>query len=177
MRAAIIADLLNDSTGAPTLKLLYVTPEQIDTRDFMSVLRALDRRRMFALLAIDEAHCVSQWGHDFRPAYQRLAQVRHYCPGIPVMALTATASISVRNDVIRSLELVQPLIITTSVDRPNLLFEVILKVIYPSLYKTYKALLRLLQDLMTETGAGEDLVQFIQGQQSCGIVYAHKVPV
>ena len=101
-------------------KLVYVAPERFRSRAFRA---ALDQIPV-SLLAIDEAHCISQWGHDFRPDYRRLKAVRSRIGQVPVIALTATATPDVRQDVIRELEMTDALEIVTGFDRPNLEFEV-----------------------------------------------------
>ena len=75
------------------------------------------------ILAIDEAHCVSQWGHDFRPEYMRLGEARQKLGSPPCIALTATATEDVRDDIIRSIGLREPTIIVTGFDRPNLVYR------------------------------------------------------
>ncbi|KAI5704649.1 hypothetical protein M8J75_007572 [Diaphorina citri] len=88
----------------PRIKLLYLTPEKIaSSAQIGSLFSSLYSRHLLARFVIDEAHCVSQWGHDFRPDYKRLAQLRHEYPGVPLMALTATATPRVRNDVLHQL--------------------------------------------------------------------------
>ncbi len=103
------------------LKLLYVAPERFDLG------RALDRIAAIgvSLLAIDEAHCVSEWGHDFRPSYLRVRQVRERLGLPPTIALTATATPEVRKDIVKQLGLSQPEIIVTGFDRANLGYHVI----------------------------------------------------
>uniref|UniRef100_A0A671S8V5 ATP-dependent DNA helicase n=1 Tax=Sinocyclocheilus anshuiensis TaxID=1608454 RepID=A0A671S8V5_9TELE len=77
-----------------------------------------------SLVAVDEAHCISQWGHDFRSAYRDLWKLKKNLPGVPILALTATASPSIREDIVKSLRLINPLITCTSFDRPNLYLDV-----------------------------------------------------
>jgi ATP-dependent DNA helicase RecQ len=98
------------------LRLLYVSPERFDSEDFTGQVT----RARVALLAIDEAHCVSQWGHDFRPAYQRLGRRRQLFPEAPVVAVTATATPRVRRDIVDQLALRNPVVQVGGFDRPNL---------------------------------------------------------
>ncbi|XP_041999047.1 ATP-dependent DNA helicase Q-like 3 isoform X1 [Salvia splendens] len=114
----------NLESGKPSLQLLYVTPELIATSGFMSKLMKIHGRGLLNLIAVDEAHCVSTWGHDFRPSYRKLSSLRNNLPGIPVLALTATAVPKVQEDVIKSLSLQKPLVLKSSFNRPNLYYEV-----------------------------------------------------
>ncbi|XP_047944093.1 ATP-dependent DNA helicase Q-like 3 isoform X5 [Salvia hispanica] len=114
----------NLESGKPSLQLLYVTPELIATSGFMSKLMKIHGRGLLNLIAIDEAHCVSTWGHDFRPSYRKLSSLRNNLPGIPVLALTATAVPKVQEDVIKSLSLQKPLVLKSSFNRPNIYYEV-----------------------------------------------------
>jgi ATP-dependent DNA helicase RecQ len=99
--------------------LLYVAPERFFASSFQHVLDGLKVR----LFAIDEAHCISQWGHDFRPEYSRLGEVRRRLGAPPTIALTATATDEVRADIIRQLALREPRVHVTGFDRPNLAYE------------------------------------------------------
>ena len=97
-------------------RLLYVTPERFRKSEFVDALSKRDVR----LLAVDEAHCISEWGHDFRPSYRNLAGLKQRYSGIPVLALTATATPQVTRDIIDQLALVNPLQVRGSFYRPNL---------------------------------------------------------
>eukprot|EP00891_Asterochloris_glomerata_P002351 jgi/Astpho2/2351/gw1.00044.127.1_t len=116
--------LMQLQTNTPSIKLLFVTPELLATNSFTSILSKLQMRKAISLLAVDEAHCISSWGHDFRPAYRRLAAVRRILPGVPVMALTATATVKVQEDVIASLGLQDALMLVSSFNRPNIMYKV-----------------------------------------------------
>jgi ATP-dependent DNA helicase RecQ len=103
------------------LKLLYVAPERFDVGTSAERLRAAG----VSLLAVDEAHCISEWGHDFRPSYQRLGALRLALGDPPVIALTATATPAVRRDIAKQLGLRNPEIIVTGFDRKNLRYHVV----------------------------------------------------
>lgn len=111
-------------SGKPSVRLLYVTPELIATKGFMLKLRKLHDRGLLNLIAIDEAHCISSWGHDFRPSYRQLSTLRDSLADVPVLALTATAAPKVQKDVIESLSLRNPLVLKSSFNRPNIFYEV-----------------------------------------------------
>ena len=100
------------------IKLLYVAPERFSNRQFLSAMAGCE----ISLLVVDEAHCISEWGHDFRPSYNDLGEFRKRL-GIPqIVALTATADEKVRNDIVQRLGLVKPNVLVSSFDRPNLKF-------------------------------------------------------
>ena len=102
------------------LKLLYVAPERIVQPGFQRFLKSIE----LSLIAVDEAHCISQWGHEFRPDYRNLRTLRRLAPDTPVIALTATATRRVRDDIVVQLEMRSPSIFTGSVNRPNLRYAV-----------------------------------------------------
>jgi ATP-dependent DNA helicase RecQ len=101
------------------IKLLYISPERLLTEDMIDLLTSLH----VSFFAIDEAHCISHWGHDFRPGYRALGQLRTHFEGLPVHACTATATEAVRADIIRQLGLRSPQVLVGSFDRPNLRYR------------------------------------------------------
>ncbi len=105
-------------------RLLYVAPERLVNPNFLWLLLKLQRERGIALFAVDEAHCVSEWGHDFRPEYRQLGQLRERFADVPMLALTATATDRVRADILSQLRLREPLVHVASFNRPNLLYDV-----------------------------------------------------
>ncbi|EKM99441.1 DNA helicase RecQ [Acidocella sp. MX-AZ02] len=117
-RAQVRSDL-----RAGRLKLLYAAPERLLMPDFLEM---MDGARI-ALIAIDEAHCVSQWGHDFRPEYLGLSQLAERFPGVPRMALTATADPQTRQDIAQRLGLEEAPLFLSSFDRPNIRYAVLRK--------------------------------------------------
>ena len=109
----------------PSIKLLYITPELAATPGFQKVLNSLHKRKLLSFFVVDEAHCVSQWGHDFRPDYLKLGSLRTQFNDVPWIALTATATPHVQTDVLTSLNLHKPTaIFKTSCYRPNLFYDV-----------------------------------------------------
>lgn len=114
-QAAVLA-----AADAGDLRLLYVTPERLLMSGFLFMLAKMEPR----WIAIDEAHCISQWGHDFRPEYRRLAEVRAALPNTSLHACTATATVRVREDILRQLGLRDPLVLVGNIDRPNLTYRV-----------------------------------------------------
>lgn len=107
------------------IQLMYVTPEMLSkSQAMMNAFDRLHRRKRLARFVIDEAHCVSQWGHDFRPDYKLLGDVRQKFPGVPVMALTATATENVKFDTIHNLGIDGCDVLTSSFNRKNLYYEV-----------------------------------------------------
>jgi ATP-dependent DNA helicase RecQ len=112
-------------TGAITL--LYVAPERLNTPRFLGLLDDLHQQRALSLFAIDEAHCVSQWGHDFRPEYRALTVLHERYPGVPRIALTATADALTRADIVERLQLEDARQFVSSFDRPNIRYAIVEK--------------------------------------------------
>ena len=102
------------------LRLLYLAPERLQGEATRQLIEDTAAQGKLVALAVDEAHCISAWGHDFRPDYRRLGQVRRLCPGVPVVALSATAAPRVRADIIRLLALRRPQVQVCSARRNNL---------------------------------------------------------
>ena len=125
---------------AGRLTLLYAAPERILTPRFMSMLASLKERGLLSLFAIDEAHCVSQWGHDFREEYLGLSALHEQFPGVPRVALTATADDHTRADIIQRLQLEEARLFVASFDRPNIRYTIVEK------DEPKKQLLRFLRD-------------------------------
>jgi len=101
-------------------KFLYVSPERLQTSLFKEYLPGLG----VSLIAVDEAHCISQWGYDFRPPYLRIAELRKELPGVPILALTASATPLVQKDICDKLEFDEPNIFRQSFERPNLSYSI-----------------------------------------------------
>ena len=129
------SDILNGK-----VKLLYVAPERLLSERFLPFLDLVQEKLGISAFAIDEAHCVSEWGHDFRPEYRQMSSLRQRYPGVPTLALTATATDRVRQDIIQQLGLAQPNIHIASFNRPNLYYEV-----QPKRKQSYSQLLQLIR--------------------------------
>ena len=123
-------------------RLLYAAPERLMLSGVMSDLQ----RWNVNLLAVDEAHCISEWGHDFRPEYRQLAELRQLFPTVPMMALTATATERVRKDIVTLLKLREPSCYVASFNRPNLTYRVFAK------NKPYEQVLEFLRGRPRESG-------------------------
>lgn len=136
---------IEESICDGSLKILYISPERLVQHAFLEFLKTV----RISLFAIDEAHCISQWGHEFRPEYRQLSVIRRTFPDVPIIALTATATPSVRNDIITELSLSRPAVFVGSFNRENLIYRIEKK----------------------EDGE-QQLVRFLQGHQNeSGIVY------
>ncbi len=112
---------------AGRLNLLYAAPERILTPRFVAMLESLNERGLLSLFAIDEAHCVSQWGHDFREEYLGLSMLHERFPGVPRVALTATADAHTRADIVERLKLEEARLFVASFDRPNIRYTIVEK--------------------------------------------------
>ncbi|HLN95973.1 MAG TPA: RecQ family ATP-dependent DNA helicase, partial [Flavobacterium sp.] len=115
-----ISDLL-DNVKFGGYRFLYLSPERLQIDWIVTRLTELP----ITLIAVDEAHCVSQWGHDFRPAYLKVGDLRKQFPGIPLIALTATATPRVRTDIMQLLSLEEPSVFEGSYERPNIGYHVV----------------------------------------------------
>lgn len=156
--SGVKATYINSSLGRESLleiyrglqnqeyKLLYVAPERLMQMEFIERLRTLN----VSLFAVDEAHCVSHWGHDFRQDYRLLGQLKQWFPDIPVTGLTATADIATRADIVQQLDLKDPFVFKGSFDRPNIRYNLLQK---------YKAT--------------EQLLEYVKQKEGSGIVYCN----
>jgi len=144
LKAADAKDVL-ERFESGNLDMLYVAPERLLSKAFIAKLQKLE----LAMFAIDEAHCVSQWGHDFRPEYVRLGELREIFPDVPMLALTATADEHTREDISERLKLEKAQRFTASFDRPNIRYLVAEK-----------------RQPLTQ------ILQFLEGWQNCsGVIY------
>lgn len=149
----------------PKTKLLYITPEQAATSFLQQHLHSLNHASLLNYFVIDEAHCVSQWGHDFRPDYLKLGHLRaEKIPNVPCIAVTATATAQVIKDIVKSLGLRKPFAsFKTSCFRPNLFYEVRMK---ETLDDPFKDLLEYLIDHLGLPPENHDWTEI-----GCGIIY------
>ncbi|KAM9371431.1 ATP-dependent DNA helicase Q5 [Phaethornis superciliosus] len=158
-KKTILADLASEK---PQVKLLYLTPEMAAASSFQPTLNSLLSRNLLSYLIIDEAHCVSQWGHDFRPDYLRLGALRTRVPSTPCVALTATATKQVQEDIVAALKLKQPLsVFKTPCFRSNLFYDVQFKELLTDPYANLKDFCLKALEVKNTTGV----------YSGCGIVY------
>lgn len=141
---------ISASAAKGTLKLLYIAPERFAVKEFAALLYTLP----ICLFAIDEAHCISEWGHDFRPEYRNLRRLRVSFPTIPIIALTATATHRVRDDIVTELRLPKPRVFVSSFNRENLSYEVRPKV------KSFETILALVEEYR-----GESVIIYCQSRK------------
>ncbi|KJG16067.1 ATP-dependent DNA helicase RecQ [Photobacterium angustum] len=136
-----------DAMKGATVKLVYVSPERVLTYDFIDRLRDVP----LAMVAVDEAHCISQWGHDFRPEYAALGRLKQSFENLPIMALTATADETTRHDIVSRLGLQTPHEYLGSFDRPNIRY---------TLWEKHKPLTQ--------------IIRYVEGMRGqCGIIYCN----
>uniref|UniRef100_A0A1A9X323 ATP-dependent DNA helicase Q5 n=1 Tax=Glossina brevipalpis TaxID=37001 RepID=A0A1A9X323_9MUSC len=150
----------------PSIRFLYITPEQAATKGFQELLRQLMKYDKIAYFAVDEAHCVSQWGHDFRPDYLRLGELRVRYPNTVWMALTATASKHVREDIFKQLQLNEPVAqFVTPSFRKNLFYDVVFK---NSIEDDFQHLASFALNCL---GDEDEFKETPLAQRGCGIIY------
>ena len=145
INSAMSAEEFRDAlyfAGRGQYKLLYVAPERLTAPSFLE----FAKRVPISMVTVDEAHCISQWGHDFRPEYAALGQLRQRFPTLPFMALTATADDTTRQDIVRLLGLNDPLIQISSFDRPNIRYMLMEK------FKPLDQLMRYVQEQRGKSG-------------------------
>lgn len=159
--------VLNDiKSMKPSTKFLYITPEQAATETFRNLLDSMVKFNKIAYIAVDEAHCVSQWGHDFRPDYLKLGEIRKKYPRIQWIALTATASHDIVNDITNNLYMKDVYKFRSPCFRKNLFYDVIFK---NSIQDDY---IHLREFIIKCLKSGDkDMIDKKPNQLSCGIIY------
>src|SRR5215207_7880190 len=137
---------VHDDLQSGRTKMLYVAPETLTKQENLEFFSDLE----ISFFAVDEAHCISEWGHDFRPEYRRLREMMiQINPDIPVIALTATATPKVQSDIIKNLDLRNPNVFISSFNRPNLYYEIQPKV---NIDQTIKNIVRFITQMKNKTG-------------------------
>lgn len=141
----------------PKICLLYVTPEGLQSEQLLDVLKGIYRRDLLRCCIVDESHCAYCWGHDFRPAYLRICDLRDHFPKIYFQALTATATKKARQGIVEALKLVDPIVIERSFNRPELEYAV--------RYKDF------IDKERGPSGSIDDLAELVMKKKGSGIVY------
>ncbi|XP_063707949.1 ATP-dependent DNA helicase Q5-like isoform X2 [Culicoides brevitarsis] len=160
-RDTVINDL---KSVKPSIRFLYITPEQAATATFKELMRMLEKHNKLGFVAVDEAHCVSQWGHDFRPDYLKLGQLRKEFATTSWIALTATASPEVVKDIMKNLALKDAKIFRTSCFRKNLYYDICYKIL---IHDDFIHLKRYAEECLKS----QDESELRPNKRSCGIIY------
>lgn len=164
-RENVINDLKSIKTNT---KFLYITPEQAATESFRDLLQKMVKFNKIAYVAVDECHAISQWGHDFRPDYLKLGDLRKKYPSIPWIALTATASQHVVQDIFKNLHLTNPEQFRKPCFRKNLYYDIVYK---NSIQDDYIHLKGFIADCLKKGDQKNCTGETKPSQRSCGIIY------
>ena len=141
------------------MQLLYITPEALRAGTLLPELQKLHAVGRLGLLAVDEAHCISSWGHDFRPAYRQLSILKQSFGGVPLIALTATATRPMQQDIQRSLKMEAPRELYMGFDRPNIYYTVVHK-----------------SSLLGGGDVVQDIVEYVQAAHPAAAIIGARTP-